>query len=103
MGNFIGKAGERFAEKGFAVLGPEEALACWSEGKGDNEKMHSCMAKTMSTWLAVFTSREGLKCLLDARDITGKIRDCKANGAASVTTNFLIGTSLAILLLVRAS
>ena len=111
---FISNALTKFALNG-PCLGQEEALECWSEGKDDEEKMHACLAKTISTWLAVLVSEEGLKCLLDAKDNTGKIRACnangatalafatKANGATAVSINFLLGASLAILLLVRAS
>jgi len=111
---FISNALRNFG-KGFEVLGREEALECWSEGKDDEEKMHACLAKTTSTWLAVLVSEEGLKCLLAAKYSPGKIRACnangatalafatKANGATAVSINFLLGASLAILLLVRAS
>ena len=69
--------------RGFEVLRNEEVMECWSEGKDDEEKMHACLAKTISTWLPVLVSKEGLKCLLAAKDNTGKIRACKANGATA--------------------
>ena len=114
---FVWNALETFAQNG-PCLSREEALECWSEGKDDEAKMHACLAKTISTWLAVFRSEDGLKCLLAAKYSPGKIRACKANdneatavaaaakapanGATAVTTNFLLGASLATLLLVRA-
>ena len=119
---FVSNALETFAQNG-PCLSREEALECWSEGKDDEAKMHACLAKTISTWLAVFRSEDGLKCLLAAKYSPGKIRACKANdnedndneatavaaaakapanGATAVTTNFLLGASLATLLLVRA-
>ena len=102
---FVLNALETFAVNG-PSLGREEALECWSEGKDDEAKMHACLAKTISTWLAVFRSEDGLKCLLAAKDRPIKIHACKAaaaNGATAVNTNFLLGASLATLLLVRAS
>jgi len=115
---FISNAFMKFALFG-RCLGNEEALECWSEGKDDEDKMHACMAKTISTWLGVFRSEEGINCLLAAKYSPRKIRACinpnggnnrgtslantKANGATAVTTNFLLGASLAILLLVRDS
>merc|ERR1712037_918980 len=55
----------------------------WSEGKDDEAKMNGCLAKAISTWLAVLESEEGLNCLLAAKDNIGKIRACKANGATA--------------------
>ena len=99
-------------------MGREEALQCWSEGRDDEEKMHECMADTILTWNAVLARKDGLKCLFAAKDNTAKIRECKslgttvveaniaeqkASGATTVTINLLLGASLVILLLVRAS
>ena len=105
---FVLNALETFALNG-PSLSRDEALDCWSEGKDDEAKMHACLAKTISTWLAVFRSEDGLNCLLAAKDSPGKIRACKANGATAVAagatavnTIFLLGASLATLLLVRA-
>ena len=52
-------------------------------GQDDEAKMNACLAKTISTWLAVLESEEGLNCLLAAKDNIGKIRACKANGATA--------------------
>ena len=71
------------ARLGLSVLSKEELKVCWSEGKDDEAKMNGCLAKTISTWLAVFESEEGLNCLLAAKDNIGKIRACKANGATA--------------------
>ena len=60
-----------------------------------------CHGLTMSTQVSPWSTPSPVE--EEVERSTGKIRDCKANGATSVTINFLIGTSLAILLLVRAS
>ena len=66
-----------------AALGGGELKKCWSEGKDDEAKMNGCLAKAISTWIAVLESEEGLNCLLAAKDNIGKIRACKANGATA--------------------
>ena len=80
---FMSIAFGNYGVTGISVLGKAEALECWSEGKADEEKMHACLAKTISTWLAVFVSEEGLKCLLAAKDNTGKFSACNANWASA--------------------
>ena len=66
-----------------AALGGGELKKCWSEGKDDEAKMHACLAKAISTWLAVLESEEGLNCLLAAKHNNGKLSACKANGATA--------------------